>query len=531
MTVAISTLPKGIHIVRFVKALALAKGVTVEAVEIARDLWGTTAAPTRFLKAASSAGSTLPSGDWGSELADYTVAAQEFFGLVMARSIPGRMAGLRRLPLNVRLISQTGSATAAWVKQLEPKPVSEMTFADDQLTPLKIAALSVVTRDLLQLSSPAAEGWLRDALVNALVETLNVSFIDPGNAGTVDVEPAAISNGAPSVAATGTWTADLASLLALFTGDLETAYFVLNGNTERRPDRRCATEPQRPRRRTLRGAGDRRQVRAGRHDGARRRRADRLRRKPVAAGCRHPGIAADGHRTGRTGDVFAVAEKLRRLARRAGIKLAARQARRRGGADRGRVGGSMSGTVAELDAEIGELQQRYDRTFAAWRAIGRDGPAAEGRAFAETVKAMEKRLDVLRQERVAAIAGITIDEPVRSSDTQPLPPPPIVTKEAKPNWGGAFGKGLVKAIKGYVDRSLDDVHKRIDAIDALQKRVAELEGGGIRYFGTWQRAQSYRKGDVTTFEGSMFIALNATADTPGKGGDWQLCVKHGRDAR
>lgn len=69
------------------------------------------------------------------------------------------------------------------------------------------------------------------------------------------------------------------------------------------------------------------------------------------------------------------------------------------------------------------------------------------------------------------------------------------------------------------------------ACDPLHRRIAELEGGGIRYVGTWQRAQSYRKGDVTTFEGSMFIALNATVETPGKGGDWQLCVKQGRPGR
>jgi hypothetical protein len=69
------------------------------------------------------------------------------------------------------------------------------------------------------------------------------------------------------------------------------------------------------------------------------------------------------------------------------------------------------------------------------------------------------------------------------------------------------------------------------ACDRLHKRIVELEGGGIRYAGVWQRAQSYRRGDVTTFEGSMFIALNATAETPGKGGDWQLCVKQGRPGR
>ena len=107
-------------------------------------------------------------------------------------------------------------------------------------------------------------------------------------------------------------------------------------------------------------------------------------------------------------------------------------------------------------------------------------------------------------------------------------------KEAqrKPAFDGKkLGSALVEAVKGYIDRSLDDVHKRLDLVDALQKRVAELEGGGIRYVGTWQRAQSYRKGDVVTYDGGMFIALAATAETPGKSGDWQLAVKAGRPGR
>ena len=151
--------------------------------------------------------------------------------MVVARSIPGRMAGLRRMPLNVRLILQTSGATASWVKQLDPKPISEMKFEGDTLAPLKISAISVVTKELLQASGAVAEGWLRDALINALTEMLNVSFIDPANAGVVDVEPASIANGAPSVAATGVWADDLAALLGVFTGDLETAYFVTNGVT------------------------------------------------------------------------------------------------------------------------------------------------------------------------------------------------------------------------------------------------------------------------------------------------------------
>ena len=223
-------LNKGQAIIRYARALGLGRGVALEAAEIAGDLWGATSGPSRWLKAAAAAGSTPPSGAWGDQLLDYQSAAQEFFGLVREKSIPGRMAGLRRIPELVRLITQVGNASAAWVEQGKAKPLSMMSFAADTLGPLKIAAVVVVTLDLLKVSNPAAESWLKSALVDSLVGLLNSSFVDPANAGTSDVEPASISFGAPTVAATGDWAADLAALLAVFTGDIESAVFLLNGN-------------------------------------------------------------------------------------------------------------------------------------------------------------------------------------------------------------------------------------------------------------------------------------------------------------
>lgn len=173
----------------------------------------------------------LPGNDWGSELADYTAAAQEFFGLARERSIPGQMAGIRKTPLGVRLVTQVGDATAHWVGELKPKPVSAASFAGDTFGALKIASTVVVSRELVEAPGSGAEGYLREALVRALVLTLNSSFADPANAGTADVEPASIANGAPSVASTGDFAADLAALLDVFEGDLSTSYWLVSGAT------------------------------------------------------------------------------------------------------------------------------------------------------------------------------------------------------------------------------------------------------------------------------------------------------------
>lgn len=82
----------------------------------------------------------------------------------------------------------------------------------------------------------------------------------------------------------------------------------------------------------------------------------------------------------------------------------------------------------------------------------------------------------------------------------------------------AFNEGF-EAVKGYVDRSLTSLHKRID----------ELEKGTMRYAGVWQRATEYKKGSLVTSDGSAWVALKAVEPGGEKpnGGPWQLVFKSG----
>jgi hypothetical protein len=62
----------------------------------------------------------------------------------------------------------------------------------------------------------------------------------------------------------------------------------------------------------------------------------------------------------------------------------------------------------------------------------------------------------------------------------------------------------------------------------LSARVAELEAGGVRYAGCYQRALEYRRGSVTTFAGSMWIALDDVPAGVQPGSNvalWQLSQK------
>jgi len=72
----------------------------------------------------------------------------------------------------------------------------------------------------------------------------------------------------------------------------------------------------------------------------------------------------------------------------------------------------------------------------------------------------------------------------------------------------------------------------IGEIKALEDRLAELEKAPLAFKGVHEEGRLYERNSVVTREGSMWVALRATQQRPGDGGDgWQLAVKRGRDAR
>jgi len=65
-------------------------------------------------------------------------------------------------------------------------------------------------------------------------------------------------------------------------------------------------------------------------------------------------------------------------------------------------------------------------------------------------------------------------------------------------------------------------------LKALSARIAELEAGGVRYSGCYQRALEYRKGTVVTFASSMWVALDNVPAGVQPGSNtafWQLAQK------
>jgi hypothetical protein len=74
----------------------------------------------------------------------------------------------------------------------------------------------------------------------------------------------------------------------------------------------------------------------------------------------------------------------------------------------------------------------------------------------------------------------------------------------------------------------------VEAIQALQNKLADIERRGVTFEGAFQRAADYRRGSMTVHGGSLWAAtcnIKAGEPPPGQNQNWQLAAKAGRDAR
>jgi HK97 family phage major capsid protein/HK97 family phage prohead protease len=201
-------LPKGTAFTRYAMALMRSQGNLMQAVEISKQWHDTTPEVETVLRAAVAAGTTTDAA-WAGPLVQYTNMAAEFVGLLRPQTILGRLNGLRTVPFNVRIPSQTGGSTAYWVGEGAPKPISALSFATTTMGFAKVADVVVMTNELVRFSSPSAEQLVRDDLTAQIAQFLDIAFIDPTKAAVAGVSPASVTNGLTAVTPTGTTAAAL----------------------------------------------------------------------------------------------------------------------------------------------------------------------------------------------------------------------------------------------------------------------------------------------------------------------------------
>jgi hypothetical protein len=94
------------------------------------------------------------------------------------------------------------------------------------------------------------------------------------------------------------------------------------------------------------------------------------------------------------------------------------------------------------------------------------------------------------------------------------------------------GKFVVQKIAAMFGPIESDVGELKNKVAQLAERVTALEASGVRYVGVYQRAADYKRGDVCTHEGAMWVAIMDAPpnEIPGHSVCWQLSVK-GPDPR
>lgn len=205
-------LDKGIEFARFAMCLGAAKGDLSTASAIAQKRYPNAERINIALKAAVEAGTTTDS-TWALPLVEYNQFAGDFVEFLRPQTILGRFGNggipaLRSIPFNVHVRGQTSGGSGYWVGEGKPKPLTKFDYNDAYLGYAKVANIAVLTEELMRFSNPSAEALVRDALAGALIERMDIDFIDPAKAAVTNVSPASITNGVTPIPASGTGTAD-----------------------------------------------------------------------------------------------------------------------------------------------------------------------------------------------------------------------------------------------------------------------------------------------------------------------------------
>ncbi|HIE9648213.1 TPA: phage major capsid protein [Klebsiella pneumoniae] len=213
-------LEKGIAFARFTKALAAAKGARTEALQIAKNKYPEDIKLHHVLKAAVSAGTTTDP-QWAGALVEYQDFANDFVEYLRPQTIIGKFGtgnipSLREVPFNIRVPVQTSGGTADWVGQGKPKPLTNFNFETITFGFSKVAAISVLTEELLRFSNPKADVLVRNSLAEAVIARLDVDFVNPAKSEVIGVSPGSITNGATTIPSTGSPDDDSTAAFQVF---------------------------------------------------------------------------------------------------------------------------------------------------------------------------------------------------------------------------------------------------------------------------------------------------------------------------
>lgn len=225
---------KSLAFSRYVGCLAATRGDLKEAVALYDHLQPRSLYSDIIKKSAIPAANTTDS-NWAAPLAPLETLASAFIQTLSPRSIIGRMAGFRRVPFNISVPRSTSGTSVSWVGSGQPTMVTAMSLETVNFKHSKIAGIVVATRELVTSANPDATQLFHDDLSNGIVEFSDQQFLDPSVSEIVGVSPAAITNGAPSIASVGdtadAFAEDFKALVALIDTSLVAPFLIMRPTT------------------------------------------------------------------------------------------------------------------------------------------------------------------------------------------------------------------------------------------------------------------------------------------------------------
>ena len=93
--------------------------------------------------------------------------------------------------------------------------------------------------------------------------------------------------------------------------------------------------------------------------------------------------------------------------------------------------------------------------------------------------------------------------------------------------------GLAPVIVKLIEQQVGPLLKRLDALekDNAELRAATVKNLADAYQGIWAPGRTYTRGDVSTYDGSLWLAQVDTNTKPGGDAAWRLIVRKGRDGK
>lgn len=216
---------KGLALAQMAKCMYAAQGNLYGAAQLAEQNKSLDPRVPLVLKAAVAAGTTSNAAWAGNLVGSESSVYADFIEYLRPQTVLGRFGqggvpSLRSVPFRTALIGQTSGGAGYWVGEGQAKPLTKFDFSRTTLAPLKVANIAVLTDEVVRDSSPSADVIVRDQLVAALRERLDIDFIDPTKAASSGVSPASITNGVTPIPSSGVDAdairADLKALFGAF---------------------------------------------------------------------------------------------------------------------------------------------------------------------------------------------------------------------------------------------------------------------------------------------------------------------------